>query len=248
MNDEPHLSVSQLRTYMQCPLQYFFRYVCGVERPPTPELILGRTIHETLHDNYRQKIESHRDLPLSQITDIFSDHWDREVKEAEFQDDENSGHFKDQGIQLPTAYHQGVSPVVQPIEVEKEFLFDTGVTELPLKGYIDLIDDQHYIIDHKTSKRSFPKDAADRNIQLTAYALAHRKLYGDKERGVRMDIMVKTKQPKIQQLQSTRSQADIDRFLRLAKNVEDDIKAGIFYPNENYMCSPCGYREMCDEW
>ena len=84
---------------------------------------------------------------------------------------------------------------MQPVEVEREFLLDTGVTKLPLKGYIDLIDDQHYIIDHKTSKRSFPKDAVERDIQLTAYALAYRKLYRQDEKGVRLDAMIRTKKP-----------------------------------------------------
>lgn len=147
-----------------------------------------------------------------------------------------------------TTYHKNLAPKIQPVEVEREFLLDTGVTELPLKGYVDLIDDQHYIIDHKTSKRSFPKDAAERDIQLTAYAMAYRKLYGQDERGVRLDTMVRTKQPKIQQLKATRTQADIERFLRLAGKVEQGIKAGIFYPNDNYMCNICGYREMREKW
>ena len=137
---------------------------------------------------------------------------------------------------------------MQSVEVERESLLDTGVTELPFKGYIDLIDKQRYIIDHKTSKRSFPRDAAEGDIHLTAYALAYRKLYGQDEKGVRLDVMVITKQPKMQQLKATRTQADIERFLRIAEKVEQGIKAGIFYPNENYMCNICGYREMCEKW
>lgn len=114
----------------------------------------------------------------SKVTEIFSNHWEREAQESVFLDGEKPGYLKDEGIQLLATYHKNLAPKIQPVEVEREFLLDTGVTELPLKGYIDLIDDQHYIIDHKTSKRSFPKDAAERDIQLTAYAMAHRKLYG----------------------------------------------------------------------
>ena len=159
-------------------------------------------------------------VSLGKVTEIFSDHWEREAQKTVFCDGEKLGYLKDQGIQLLTTYHENLAPKIQPVEVEREFLLDTGVTELPLKGYIDLIDDQHYIIDHKTSKRSFPKDAAERDIQLTAYAMAYRKLYGQDERGVRLDTMVRTKQPKIQQLKATRTQADIERFLRIAEKVE----------------------------
>jgi len=249
MSDEPHLSVTQLKMYLRCPLQYFFRYVCDMKVPPTGGLTLGRTVHQTLHDNYRQKIQSHEDLPLSDVTDIFSDYWEQEAQETLFKENEKPGQVKDEGIQLLTAYHEKVAPNVQPVEVEKGFFFYyTGYTELPLKGYIDLIDDKGLIIDHKTSKRSFPADAAEKDIQLTAYALAHRVLYGENEKGVRLDVMVKAKQPKIQQLEAKRTRADIERFLRLAQQVERGINAEAFYPNDNYTCGICGYKDMCEKW
>ena len=138
--------------------------------------------------------------------------------------------------------------MVQPVEVEKEFIIDTGATILPLKGYIDLIDDKRYIIDHKTSKRSFPEDSIEKDIQLTAYSMAYRALYGHDENGVRLNVMVRTKEPKIQQLQSTRKQEDSDRSRRLAEKVEKGINSEIFYPSENYTCGICGYSEMCEKW
>jgi putative RecB family exonuclease len=248
MTDQPHLSVTQLRMYLRCPLQYFFRYACGLKMPPMGETALGRTIHETLKENYRQKIQSGMDLPLEQITDFFSDRWEKNAPEAVFSDDENAGHLKDDGIGLLAAYHKLVAPHVQPVAVEQEFLVNTGHTALPLNGYIDLIDDKGVIIDHKTTKRSFPVDAAAKDIQLTAYAMAHRALFNRPESSVRLDVMVRNKQPKIQQLQATRTQEDIDRFLRLIQQAERGINAEIFYPNENYMCGYCGYREMCEKW
>jgi hypothetical protein len=55
-------------------------------------------------------------------------------------------------------------------------------------------------------------------------------------------------QPKIQQLYGTRTQADIDRFSRLAGHVENAIRSGVYYPNESYMCGNCGYQGMCEKW
>lgn len=196
-----YLSITQLKMYLRCPLQYFFRYVCGIKTPPTGGLTLGRTVHETLKQNYRRKMKTHSDLPLPDVTDIFSHHWEREVKETVFSDGENPGKLKDQGVQLLGAYYQKIAPKVQPIEVEKEFLIDTGRTQLPLKGYIDLIDDERRIIDHKTSKRSLQKEVVDRDIQLSAYAMAYRALYGKEEKAVRLDVMIRNKSPRIQQLQ-----------------------------------------------
>jgi len=248
MSEPEHISVTQLKMYLRCPLQYFFRYGCDLKIPPTGDMTLGRTIHQTLGDNYRQKLESRRDLPISDVTDIFSDYWEREIQETVFRPDEKPGELKDQGVELLTAYHENIAPAVQPVEVEREFLIDTGVTELPLKGYIDLIDEQGIIIDHKTSKRSYPPNSAEKDLQLTAYALAYRTLYGENESGVRLDVMVRNKQPKIQQLSGQRTIEDIKRFLRIARQVERGIKNEVYYPNEGYMCNICGYYDMCGKW
>jgi len=234
--------------YLRCPLQYYFRYVCDMKVPPTGNLTLGRTVHSTLEDNYRQKIQTHEDLSLSDMTDRFSDHWEREAQLTLFGEDQKPGTLKDQGIQLLQPYHKEIAPNVQPVEVERQFLVDTGATELPLMGYIDLIDDQRTIVDHKTTKRSFAQDAAEKDLQLTAYSMAYRTLYGENESAVRLDVLVRTKEPKVQQLAATRTQEDIDRFRRLAEHVERGINAGISYPNENFMCGICGYGEMCEEW
>ncbi len=203
LTDEPHLSVTQLKMYLRCPLQYYLRYVCGLKIPPTGDLILGRTVHSTLEENYRQKIQSHQDLPLQQFHDIFSQRWDQEAQLTLFEDGEKPGQLKDEGVRLLDPYHRDVAPGVQPVKVEREFLLDTGATELPLKGYIDLIDDQGAIIDHKTTKRSFPADAAAKDLQLTAYAFAYRALYGQNENRLRLYGLVRTKQPKAQQLRVT---------------------------------------------
>ncbi len=244
----PHLSVSQLKMYLRCPLQYFFRYVCDLKSPPTGDLALGRTIHDTLKDNYMQKMKTGHDIIIPHITELFSEYWEREVRETEFRNGENPGKLKDDGVNLLKAYFDQVAPDIQPVEVEREFLIEMPGVRLPLKGYIDLIDDQGCIIDHKTTKRSFPENTAEKDIQLTAYSLAFRTFYGQKEKGVRLDVMVRNKQPKIQQLQGTRTEADIGRFSRLAGQVENAIQSGIYYPNEGYMCGICGYQEMCEKW
>lgn len=244
----PHLSVSQIKMYLRCPLQYFFRYVCDLKVPPTGDLTLGRTIHQTLNVNYSQKMKTQCDLIIPHIAELFSEYWEKEAGETEFKKGEKPGNFKDDGVKLLKAYFEEIAPGVQPVEVEQEFLIDTAGTKLPLKGYIDLLDDQDYIIDHKTTKRSFPENTAEKDIQLTAYSLAFRTLYDRKENGVRLDVMVRNKEPKIQQLNGTRTEADIGRFSRLAGQVENAISSGVYYPNEGYMCGICGYQGMCDKW
>src|ERR1039457_5494706 len=118
--EKPHLSVSQIKMYLRCPLQYRYRYIDGIKIPPTGSLLLGKSNHSALEGNYRQKIESKQDLPMEQVSDMFADSWESQVKETVFQEDEKSGETKDDGVNLIIAYHNQVAPSIQPKLVEKE--------------------------------------------------------------------------------------------------------------------------------
>jgi len=60
--------------------------------------------------------------------------------------------------------------------------------------------------------------------------------------------MVKTWQRKVWQPEGVRTEADIQRFLRLIGNIERGIRNKVFYPNEAYMCGICGYGPMREKW
>ncbi len=157
------------------------------------------------------------------------------------------GKVKDDGIKLITNYHKIVAPKIQPIYVEREFNLNLE-DGYKLNGFMDIIDDKDFIVDHKTTKRSMTEDAVKSDLQLTAYALAYRKLEGKEEAGLRFDVMVRTKKPKIQQIKTYRTGQDIDRLLKLFRYVRKAIDSEIFYPNQNFMCSNCGYRGLCERW
>ena len=61
---DPHISVSALEMHQRCPKQYEFRYVEGMKIPPGIALIRGKAFHSGVAHNYKQKIESAKDLPL----------------------------------------------------------------------------------------------------------------------------------------------------------------------------------------
>ena len=233
--------------YLRCPLQYKFRYQNGLRVQPTSYQTLGKAIHATLEQNYQQKVSSKKDLPLEKMQDWFSDVWDMWAEDTLFEDGEKPGEIKDDGLRLISAYHEKISPNIQPAYVEREFNLDLdeGYT---LKGFIDLIDDKGTIIEHKTSRRSMTEEQVKRDLQPTIYALAYRVLEGKEEAGIRFDVMVRTKKPKIQQIKTYRTQEDIDRLLKLFRYVRKAIESEIFYPNPNFMCSNCGYKKLCERW
>ncbi|MBM3253804.1 MAG: PD-(D/E)XK nuclease family protein [Candidatus Omnitrophica bacterium] len=243
-----HLSVTQIKSYLRCPLIYKFRWEDKIIVPPDSSLALGKSIHSVLELNYSQKIKTKKDLPVETLADIFSDSWEDEAKEAVFEEGEKPGNVKDEGIKIIEKYRTDISPTIQPFLVERQFELHFENVDYILKGFIDLIDEKTVIIDHKTTKRSMQQSAIDSDIQLTAYALAFRTFEGRQEQSLRFDVMVRNKTSKIQQISTTRTQEDINRFLKILAYVSKAIHSGIFYPNENYFCGICGYKELCREW
>ena len=242
------LSITQIKSYLKCPLSYKFRYLDHLKVPPLSAMTLGKSVHSALETNYSQKIKTREDLPTEQVKDVFSDRWEAAVKETVFDKDEKPGEVKDEGIGLVDVYHSRISPTIQPKVVEKAFELSFQNVDYTLKGYIDLVDSRDCIIDHKTTKRSMTEENAATDLQLTCYALAYRNVLGREERALRFDVMVRNKKPKIQQLTTTRTKEDIERFLKVLGYVSKAIQSGIFYPNENFMCGTCGYRGLCRRW
>src|SRR5215470_12817534 len=42
------VSASRLSTWQRCRLQFYFRYIAGIQKSPTPALHIGTTVHTVL--------------------------------------------------------------------------------------------------------------------------------------------------------------------------------------------------------
>ena len=243
-----HLSVSQLKLYLLCPLRYFYRYIAKLPAPLSSELTLGRSVHAALETNFTQKIVTQHDLPLPHVTDAFSDAWEQDVKTTAFEEDERAGQVKDEGIAIVGKYHSEISPTIQPVAVETPFELTFENVPYTFQGRVDLVETGAIIRDHKVTRRAPTPAQVDQDLQLTAYSLAHRLQQGTPETRLQLDVMVRTKKPKVLHLPTTRQPADHTRFLKLLGYVAKGIQAELFYPTPNFTCPSCPYRRHCDAW
>ena len=67
-------------------------------------------------------------------------------------------------LALIKAFHNKISLKIPPLEVERGFLIENGKGLLSLKGYIGFNDNQGTIIDHKTSKKSYPPNSVEKTF------------------------------------------------------------------------------------
>jgi putative RecB family exonuclease len=69
-----HISHSQIWTYLNCSLRYWFQYVKGLPREHTSiALIFGKAIHKALERYYLDFMRDHDPTDLATLKDIFTD-------------------------------------------------------------------------------------------------------------------------------------------------------------------------------
>jgi len=239
-----YLSSSQVNRYLKCGMQYKFRYIDGIIRPPGIAMAAGSSVHRALEIALKEKMKT-SSVPLSLIEDAWWESWRVIKKDIEdWEEDENT--VEGQLRKLVKVYHSTKLPEILPLEVEKRFWISVGKSNVPVVGYIDLIDqpENKTIVDHKVVGRSKQQREADSSLQLTLYSKAMQ------IPKVRFDCLVRgTKTPTVKTLSSQRTQADLDWLEHLFDKVAEAINKGIFMPCDpsSFACSPkyCGYYELC---
>lgn len=260
----PHTSFSQLSTYMQCSMKYYYRYVAKKPERSSLALRTGSAGHAALEWNDRLKIKSGEDRPLAEVIDKFSDFYDAEtsmLEPDEIKPDEDVGKNKDANIETIKVYHKAIAPKVRPIMVEKEFNIELGgldQNQYPLKivnGRIDLITTED-ILDRKWTRRMKSQSEVDMSYQLTLYELWYRMTYKElpKQVGLQVFVPATTKTPaRVQNLMRSPDQSPLPQrqarwrqLVHTMRTVQRGIDQGIFIPvNDPMKCAWCPYRKVC---
>ena len=139
------------------------------------------------------------------------------------------------------------------VGVEMPFTVDlpdpvTGeILEERLVGALDLVvekDKKNVVGEHKTAAKKWSKDQIEHEIQLSAYKLVARKL-GLGEVGLRLQVLTKTKKPKMIVENTERTERDEQDFLATVVGVLRAVDAGVFYPVRTGMCGGCTFQRRC---
>ena len=245
MSEPLVLSASSIGTYLRCGYQWYVAYVLRVKRPPTVKQVIGIATHDAVELNYRQKLDTRIDLPVTDVLDAFSDSYDMKSLDVEPDDDEDPAKGKDSGISLVRLYHTEVAPPIQPTHVEQEITF--ALDDISYSGYLDLADESGIIRDTKTTART-PSDTLTYATALTGYAIGYRQMTGEKESDIVLDFLVRTKTPKYIPIATGQvTDEDIAAFGDVLRQVEAGVQSGTFLPNGLYSnaCSWCGYKDIC---
>jgi len=247
------VSASRLSTWQQCRLKFFFRYISPIQKPKTPALIVGSSVHETLKfwNMARWRNES---PSLKQLHDVFSTAWSHEQEVDAINWDGAEPEQKTTGWRLLETYFRE-SPIKadeKPEAVEVSVETDLRRHGLPtLVGIIDLIRPAGKIVDFKTSgKCPDPEKAAHiHDTQTTGYAILYREATGGKESGIELHHLVKTKTPKLVVTAfDPASDSQINRLFRVIESYVNGLERHDWVPSPGMQCASCEMFNECRSW
>lgn len=251
-----HLSVSQLETYSRCGEIYRRRYIEGEIIPPGLPARIGSGVHKGAEVNFRKKIKTGQDEPLDVIQDAAAEAYVKELEKGVFfSPEEASGakramaEGKDTVVSLATLFRQELAPKVQPLLVEETVIVDLPGVELPIVTVLDCYTQTKALRDLKTSGKKWGEERAHSSNQPTAYREAVKAVTGEYPESICFDVLVYSKTPALQTLQTVRTEDDSLILSRKFNLMLAAISAGIFPPAEpgSWVCSPlrCGYWFTC---
>ena len=255
--DRPHWSYSQLSQFQRCPLRYFFQYVARLPLEFTPStLALGSAVHEGLAE-YHATLQAGEAATAEHAVTAFHESWQssEESRSIQFRGGESRDNVIEQGVALLETYCKEPPPenifAVEEAMIVPLCTSDGRILEKPLVAIVDLLTHEEnglIINEFKTSGRKVSESEVATAAQASCYAHAIRERY-DEPASVRYVVLVKTKTPYVQRIETTRTEGDLTRLGDTFQAIEQAIDAKIFYPIESPMnCTSCPYREPCRAW
>jgi DNA helicase-2/ATP-dependent DNA helicase PcrA len=237
-----HLSASQLETYEDCPLRYFYEYVLRVRADSNVYAELGSLVHEVLAAFLNPEADG-VEYSLAGLRDLGERMWRDDLARYRPQVEEARRDFFD----MLEHWWEEEGALARPdvLAVERRFEVDVGPHKIT--GSIDRIDRRDgglRIVDYKTSSRETPEREMPDNLQLAVYHLAA-------SRDPELAALGPAEQLDLVFVRSmkVRSQpvTDAHEFVTEARvlAVADRILAEEFEPSVHANCRVCAFHRLC---
>jgi putative RecB family exonuclease len=251
-----YLSFSSIRTYQQCPLRYYFRYVAGMpEETISVALVFGSAIHRAIEHHFRVLLETSCFPSQEELLAEYQAGWKGHSVPIRFRQGQHARSFDELAARMISAFSQSqlARPAGRILAIE-ETLRAEIIPGLPeLLGRIDLIwetKDELVITDWKSARARYSQDQIDEAApQLLLYGELAQDIAPGKRVRLQLGVLTKTKDTSIDTHSFPFDQRQLDRTKRIVERVWHAITAEHFFPAPSQMnCPGCPYRDPCRKW
>jgi len=246
-----HISPSQIDMMLKCGQQYKFRYLEGIKSAPGFALIVGSGTHDGVEYDLTKKLNTGELATIEEISDAAADSVRERFKKEDVQckDGESAGVAVDQAVQLCGVHHSDLAPTLNPEALELELRIEVDGYPVGFLGYADIVEKGGVVRDIKTSASKKQQKFIDTSLQITYYDWAYETLMEAALAELRFDVLVKTKKPYVQLMETTRDDSHRIKFLHYAESLIESVERGVFHPAVpgDWLCSEkfCGYWSRC---
>ena len=247
------VSASRLSTWQRCRLQFYFRYVAGIQKAPTPALHIGTVIHTVLQQWNLARWHK-RQLNIEKLRDIFSQAWAiwQEGEQIEWDGKEEKSRSAAWNVLQHYLRNTPITADEKPEAVEVGVEADLSAHGLPtLVGVIDLVRSGGRIVDFKTSARTPDAKmlAHTTETQTSTYGVLYREATGGKENGIELHHLIKTKKPKFVMNEfGPVTEPQITRLFHVIEAYVNGLERDDFVPSPGLQCGSCEFFHECRAW
>lgn len=240
-----HLSYSSISKYLKCGKQWKFRYIDKLQEESSEALLFGSAWHKMIREY------------LTMNNPGFLPAWSKSFNQILEQENIAGDWFMDADIlgqrmltsEKITKTIQGLS--INPESLEMEIELHIPGVQVPVVGFIDMIDLDGIPIDIKTSSQKWTQERADADLQATFYLAALEQAgMVQLPAKFRFIVFTKTKHPDVQIIETVRTHADVFALYGLVNEVWQAIQREVFTPTDpsNWWCSHkyCGFWNVCE--
>lgn len=231
------LSHSQVSQFERCPWSWYANKKLRLPQPPVEAFAFGRAVHAAmaaywLTGDWPEVLKANLEQEYKDL-DISEPGFGKEVGKADI-----LSHHEHAGaalIQKLTDQMQETFAQITCLQVEKK------AEKVGFVGYIDwqgTLDGVEYILDWKTSNKSYKPDRVHKDDQLTCYAA----LSG--VRHVGYGVMCRS-DGSTQLLLSARTKDQISTYWDKVDKIRTEMISGVYKPSEGRWCGWCGYANFC---
>lgn len=246
-SQKPHFSVSELKCYLTCPEQWYHRYVAKTKKPMPSAVVEGLMYDDLLNNLFKaQSTMEARKAFVKSNPDMVRRSAEEALKrfgEVQYDEGETAESIVADVLDALNVYLLNADD--EPtVAIQDWFHVDFEGLPWQFIGVMDRVG-QGIVIDNKLFGRTPVQDDVDNDIQLTAYALGYMHRYGELPKSLRLDCIIKNKVKKFVRVETTRTQADVDRFLKILVAAAGAMIAGEVVPH------PMGWHcsvKMCQYW
>ena len=249
-----YFSVSRLKTFLTCRLKFFFHYVEGIRKPTSPNLHLGKVVHEGLQYFHKAKWRN-GDTSKEAVLEYYNDQFvEMQINDpVTFKTAEDEAKSLATGERVLTAYLDSdyAKDLKTPVGVETRLEVNNDLLPMKLLGFVDLVKEGNIPVDFKTSAATpnLVNQTWAHELQIVAYQIMIEEATGETPDGAELVWLVKTKTPKVVPLTLPKaSQIQKDRFYYLANQYAIGIARKNYYPSVGPSCDWCSFRQECSQW